>query len=184
MIRDLVGQEFALSLILSALYIALIFHILEKRTKIFSIPILIFFMSFVDDGLLIIQEKSFEKSNTNLFCSYSIISSLFRQFSLVIKYNKSEVFNFSRLTKNFNPPLLDLRPLGGTILKQKDTWQYLEFFVNRKLLFYHHTHYYANKALSIIKSMKMLYNSVRWLSLMQKCLLYKTFVLPITLYSF
>ena len=118
-------------------------------------------MSFVDDGLLIIQEKSFEKSNTNLFCSYSIISSLFRQFSLVIKYNKSEVFNFSRLTKNFNPPLLDLRPLGGTILKQKDTWQYLELFVNRKLLFYHHTHYYANKALSIIKSMKMLYNSVR-----------------------
>ena len=74
LIRDLVGQGFALSLILSTLYIALIFHILEKRTKKFPIPTLIFFISFVNDGLLISQDKSFVKSNANLFCSYSIIS--------------------------------------------------------------------------------------------------------------
>jgi len=52
-----------------------------------------------NNGLPISQEKSFEKSNTNLFCSYSIISSLFRQFSLVIEYDKLEVFHFSRLSK-------------------------------------------------------------------------------------
>ena len=75
-------------------YIALIFHILEKRTKNLSIPILIYFLLFVDNNLLISQAKKFEKSNTSLFCSYSIISSLFKQFRLVIEHDKSKVFLF------------------------------------------------------------------------------------------
>jgi len=103
----------------SALYITPIFHIFEKRTKNLSIPILILFLSFVNDDLF--QEKNYEKSNTNLFCSYSIISSLFDQFYLVIEHDKSDVFHFSRLTKNDNPPLLDLSPIEGTILRSKDT---------------------------------------------------------------
>ena len=90
-----VGQGFALLPISSMLYIALIFHILEIKTKNLSIA--------------------------NLFCSYSIISSLFKQFRLIIEYNKFEVFHFSRLTKSFNPFSLDLRSLGDTILRQKDT---------------------------------------------------------------
>jgi len=44
---------------------------------------------FVNNGLFIFQEKSFEKSNANLFYSYSIISFLFEQFSLTIEYSKS-----------------------------------------------------------------------------------------------
>jgi len=60
-----------------------------------------------------------EKSNTNLFCSYNIISSLFKQFGLVIKHDKSEIFHFSRSTKNFNLPPLDLKPLEGAILNPK-----------------------------------------------------------------
>ena len=75
-------------------YIALIFHILEKRTKNLSIPILIYFLLFVDNNLLISQAKKFEKSNTSLFYSYSIISSLFKQFRLVIEHDKSKVFLF------------------------------------------------------------------------------------------
>ena len=66
--------------------------------------------------------KNFEKLNTNLFCNYSIISSLFRQFGLVIEYDKSEVFYFSRVIKNLIPSLLNLRPLGGVVLRPKDTW--------------------------------------------------------------
>ena len=73
-----IGQRSALLSILSALYIIPIFHILEKRTKSLSIFILISILSFVNDGLLISQEKIFKKSNANLFCSYSIIFSLFR----------------------------------------------------------------------------------------------------------
>ena len=89
-----IGQRSALSSILSAFYIATIFHIFEKRAKNFSIPIPVLFLSFVDDSLFVSQKKSYEKSNTNLFCSYNIISSLFNQFSLVIKHDKSEVFLF------------------------------------------------------------------------------------------
>ena len=106
-----VGQRSALSSILSAFYIVTIFHIFEKRAKNLSIPILVLFLSFVDDSLFVSQKKSYEKSNTNLFCSYNIISSLFNQFSLVIKYDKSEIFYFSRSTKNVNPLPLDLSPI-------------------------------------------------------------------------
>jgi len=48
------------------------------------------------------------------------ILSLLNQFGLVIKHNKLEVFHFSRLTKNINPSLLDLRPLENSILQPKD----------------------------------------------------------------
>ena len=73
------------------------------------------FLLFVNDGLFILQEKSCLKLNADLFSSYNIISSLFNQFRLVIKHNKSEFFHFSRATKNYNPQLLDLSPLGGSL---------------------------------------------------------------------
>ena len=56
-----------------------------------------------------------------LYCSYTIVFSLFNQFSFVIKHEKSEIFYFSRLTKNTNSSLLDLRPVGSVVLKSKDT---------------------------------------------------------------
>ena len=115
-----IGQKSALSLILSAFYIASIFHIFEKRAKNLSISVS--FLLFVNNGLFVSQEKIYKKSNANLFCSYNIISSLFNQFGLVIEHNKSEVFHFSRSTNNINPPLLYLSPVGGTILRSKDTW--------------------------------------------------------------
>jgi len=63
-------------------------------------------------------------------------------------------------------------------------WQYLGFFFDKKLSFHQHIHYYANKALSTIKDMKMLGNSIRGLSPMHKQLLYRTCVFSITLYGF
>ena len=54
-----------------------------------------------------------------LFCSYSIILSLFSQFSLVIEHNKPEIFYFSRSTKNTNLPLLDFRSVESAILRPK-----------------------------------------------------------------
>jgi len=56
-----VGQGLALSFILSALYLSLFFHILEKHLKNLDLKISI--LSFVDDGLLIIQSRSFQVSN-------------------------------------------------------------------------------------------------------------------------
>ena len=110
------GQGSALFPILSTFYITPIF---EKRTKNLLSPISVYTLLFIDDGLFICQEKSYKKSNTNLFCSYSIISSLFEQFSLVIEHNKSKIFHFSRLMKNYKMSSLYLSLLEGPLLHPK-----------------------------------------------------------------
>ena len=73
-------------------------------------------ISFVDNGLFISQDKSFVVSNSNLFCSYQIMTSLLEQFGLAIEHGKTEVFHFSRVNEVFNPSLLDLTILEGPIL--------------------------------------------------------------------
>ena len=60
-----IGQGSALSPILSALYISLVFYILEKHLKNLKISISI--LSFVNNGLFIAQSKSFTVSNSHLF---------------------------------------------------------------------------------------------------------------------
>jgi len=177
-----IGQGSALSPILSALYLSPIFYILEKRLKNLKIPVSILF--FVDDGLFISQNVSLHVSNTNFFCSYNIVSNLLTKFGLVIEHGKTEVFHFSRQRGEFNPPPLDLTPIGGSVLHPKDSWQYLGFYFNRKLLFKHHINFYSHKAISTVKCMKMLGNLSRGLIPLQKCCLYKYCVLPIALYGF
>jgi len=112
-----VGQDSSLSPILAVLYLSSVFHIFKKRTNNLKIPIL--FLSFVNDKLFISQEKSFGKTNSILFYSYSIIPFLLEQFGLIIKHRKLEIFYFSRLCSLFNPPLLDLSQFGDFILKSK-----------------------------------------------------------------
>ena len=89
-------------------------YILEKRFENLKIPVSI--LSFVDNGLIIAQNKSFDISNSQLFCSYNILSKLLTSFGLVIKHSKTEIFHFSRSQGLFNLPPLDLSPLGGPIL--------------------------------------------------------------------
>ena len=121
-----VGQGFALSPILSALYLTSFLYILEKCLKNLKIPISI--LSFVDNGLIIAQNKFIDISNAHLFCSYNVLSKLLIDFGLVIEYGKTEVFHFNRSHGIFNPPLLDLSLLDGPSLCPKDTWKYLDFF--------------------------------------------------------
>ena len=109
-----VGQGLALSLILSTLYIAPIFHILEKCLKILKIPV--FIPSFVDNGLLVAQSKFFTILNSNLFCSYNITSSILEIFGLIMKHGKTEIFHFSRSHGFFDPSLLNLSISGGPVL--------------------------------------------------------------------
>jgi len=82
--------------------------------------IFISFYSFVDDGFFILQEKTYVKSNALLFCSYSIITSLFDQFRLATEHGKLKNFHFSRSTRNFNPSLLNLSPVEGLLLQPKN----------------------------------------------------------------
>ena len=176
-----VGQEFALSPILSALYLTLFLYILEKCLKNLKISISI--LLFVDNGLIVAQNKSLDMSNTHLFCSYNVLSKLLDNFGLVIKYTKTEIFHFNRSHGIFNPPPLDLLPIGGPTLCPKNTWKYLGFIFDRKLMFHQHINYYLNKAISTVKCMKLLGNSSRGINPIQKRQLYRCCILLIALYG-
>ena len=149
-----VSQGSMLSPVLSTLYLSPFLYILENRFKNLKIPTSI--LSFVDDGLFIIQNKSFNISDLHLFCSYNILSKLLDSFGLIIKHSKTEIFHFSRSQGIFNPPPLDLLLLGGPILRPKDMWKYLGFIFDQKLSFHKHIDHYANKAISTVKYMKLL----------------------------
>ena len=177
-----VGQGSALSPILSALYLTPFLYILEKRLKILKIPISMLF--FVNNGLIIAQNKSIFISNSQLFYSYNILSNLLTDFGLVIEHGKTEIFHFTRSHGEFNPPSLDLSPLGGPVLHPKDSWKYLGFLFNQKLSFRQHLDFYSNKALLTVKCMKLLGNSSCRISPLQKHQLYRYCILPIVLYSF
>jgi len=105
---------------------------MSKKSKKISISILF----FVDDGLLIAQDRSIIVLNANLFCSYNIISKLLTKFGLTMEYGKTKVFHFSRLYGSFDPSPLDLTFLGGTVLHPKTPWHYLRFLFDHKLSFY------------------------------------------------
>ena len=122
--------------------------------------------------------------NVNLLCSYNIMSSLLLKFGLIIKHGKTDVFHFSRAHKVFNPPPLNLSPIGGSVLLPKDTWRYLGFIFDCKLTFRNHIDFYSNKAIFTIKYMKLLGNSTRGINSIQKWQLYRYYALPIMLYGF
>jgi len=95
------------------------FHIFKKRIK--NLDLKISTLSFVDDGLLITQSKSFHLLNARLFSSYNIALTLLSKFGLQVEHSKTEVFHFSRAYSTFNPPPLDFSPIGGLLLVPKDT---------------------------------------------------------------
>jgi len=177
-----VGQGLALSPIFSALYLSLLLYILEKYLKILDLKFSILF--FVDDRLLITQSKSCQISNARLFSSYNIASKLLSKFSLLVEHSETEVFHFSRLQSTFNSLPLDLSPIGSPFLIPKDTWRYLGFIFNKKLCFRQHINFYANKAISTVKCMKILGNSTRSFNPQQKRPLYRSYTLSIALYGF
>ena len=177
-----VGQGSALSPILSAFYLSPLLYILEKHLNILNIPVSL--ISFVDDGLFISQNKSIDVLNSQLFYSYNILSGFLDKFGLNIKHLKTETFHFNRSHGTFNPSPLDLLPLGGPILWPKNSWKYLGFIFDWKLMFHQHINFYSNKAISIVKCMKLFGNSIQGINPIQKYLLYKCCVLPIVLHGF
>ena len=177
-------QGSSLSPILLALYLVPILKIWEKRSKNLTIPISISTLSFVDNGLFISQEKNFKKMNTTLFTCFNMLSSILQNFGLAIKHNKTKVFHFTQATKNADPLPLNLFLLGGPVLRPKHIWQYLGFYFDKKLTFRYYTYFYSNRAIFTVKSIKMLGNSNYSLLHIQKCLLYRTCILPIAIYSF
>ena len=177
-----VGQGSTLSPILSTLYLFPLLYILEKCLKNLNIPVSL--ISFVNDSLIISQNKSIYISNSQLFCSYNILSGLLVKFGLNIEHSKTETFHFNRSYGMFNPPPLYLLSIGGPILHPKSSWKYLGFIFDQKLIFHQHINFYSNKVISMVKCMKLLGNSLREINPIQKCLLYRCCILSIALYRF
>ena len=44
------------------------------------------------------------------------MTNLLEKFGLVVEHSKAEIFHFNRSQGVFNPPSLDLSPLGGSVL--------------------------------------------------------------------
>ena len=174
-------QSSALSPILSALYIAPLICIFEHRAQALNLDTCI--LSFVDDGLLISQGKTYNKTLPELYSSYRVVTDLMVTFGLVIEHDKSEIFHFSRVHNDSNPEL-DLSAIGAPTLKPKIYWRYLGFYFDWHLFFKEHVWYYSTKVLSTVKVIGMLGNSSRGLLPLQKCLFYCSCVVPIVTYSF
>ena len=123
-----VGQGSTLFPILSALYLSPLLYILENHLKNLNIPVSLVY--FVNDGLIISQNKLIDVSNSQLFCSYNILSRLLIKFGLNIEHSKTKTFHFNRSHGTFNPPPFGLSSIGGPILCPQDSWKYLGFILN------------------------------------------------------
>jgi len=91
-----VGQGSALSPILFAIYLAPIIKTFKKRIKNLKENIPTDILFFVDDGLLISQEKSYSYSFSFLLCSYNIMSKILLDTGLIIEHSKTKPFHFTR----------------------------------------------------------------------------------------
>ena len=98
-----VEQGSTFSLVLSALYLVSILHLFEQQARCPENPLNVSTFLFVDDGLLISQERDYDKSLSTLKYSYNIISHLFTAVGLVLEHKKLKIFHFSRARINLNP---------------------------------------------------------------------------------
>ena len=155
----------------------------KKRIKNLKENIPIDILSFVDNSLLISQEKSYSLSFSFLLCSYNIMSKILLDTGLIIEHSKTKLFYFTRAWHPLNPSI-NLSSIGSPIISPKPILYYLGFYFNHKLNFYYHMHFYATKCLSTLNAIKILGNSSCGLLPIQKHFLYKMCVLFIVLYGF
>ena len=97
---------------------------------------------------------------------------------------KLKYFIFPGWSEHSTPWLLTSVKSANSSFIFKDIWRYLGFIFDRELSFWQHINHYTNKALLTVKCMKILGNSMCKLLPYQKHLLYRIYILPITLYSF
>jgi len=68
----------------------------KKRIKNLEIKILTNVLSFVDNGLLISQEKSYFLLFSFLFCSYNVMSKILLDAGFITEHNKTKLFYFAQ----------------------------------------------------------------------------------------
>ncbi|KAJ3500702.1 hypothetical protein NLJ89_g9676 [Agrocybe chaxingu] len=77
-----------------------------------------------------------------------------------------------------------MHPTGNSSLKPKTYWRYLGFYFDCTLTFHEHVCFYTTKVFTTVQAMGMLDNSTRGLTPKQRCLLYRSCVVPITTYGY
>jgi hypothetical protein len=174
-----VGQGSALSPILSALCLAPLLKEFERRVCV------VVLISYVDNGTIIVQSDTWDKNLVKLKSAYKIVFELTQSMGLVLEHNKSEGFHFSQKHGDSNPDIdLGYAPYTRTTpLHPGTTWRYLGFFFDCALTFQEHVKRYTNKALTTVRAMLALGNSVHGLRPKHKRMLYRTCVLPIATYG-
>ena len=174
-------QGSALSSVLSALFITLIMKLFEHTAALQGITLL----SYVDDGTIIIQSPSLTDNCAVLQAAYIEIFQLFTAFALVLEHDKTELFHFD-WSHSCKLPVINLGYMpytSDTPLRAKGTWWYLGSYFDHMLSFQEHVRFYSTKALTTVMAMRMLGNSTCGLAPKQRHLLYRSCVMPITMYG-
>jgi hypothetical protein len=119
-------------------------------------------ISYVDDSTIIVQSDMWDKNLVKLKLAYKIVFELTQSMGLVLEHNKLEGFHFSQKHGDSNPGIdLGYSPYTrATPLHPGTTWQYLGFFFDCALTFWEHVKRYTNKALTTVRAMLALSNSV------------------------
>ena len=177
-----VGQGSALSPVLSSLYMSPAMWAFGKEPTVSDCSL----VTYVDDGTVITQGKTFQENNIALGVAYRFIIGFLTRLGLAVEHDKTEIFHFSWAKNASNPPIdLGIAPFtGNTPLEPKKYWRYLGFFFDCKLMFVEHVCIYSFKSYSACKAMLMLGNSTRGLSPHLKCLLYISCVLLVITYGY
>jgi hypothetical protein len=181
-----VPQGDPLSPLLSALYIAPVLFTLFPA----SLDEALACIFYVDDGVLLHSSTSMRFNMVLLQQKFRLLTDAFLKIGLVLEPAKTELMHFApylldRLGKpiyNGAYPAMDLgvAPFtGDTLLRPSLVWRYLGFFFDPKLSFSAHVDFYVNKALSTLKALRMLGNSVKGLDSRNRALVYKVAAFPI-----
>ncbi|GJE94382.1 hypothetical protein PsYK624_105510 [Phanerochaete sordida] len=186
------GQGSALSPILSGLYIAPVLH---KLTPLWSKHYAnLHLQFFVDDGLISVASPPMAGTHTPLEHNNAILAHAFHDLTadlgrlgLQAEPDKLELMHFPKRTRPKHPTLgpdLVVRTDGQLLrVSPKATMRYLGFFLDPTLSFRAHVKHYATKATSTVAALRMLGNSARGLTPINKRTIYISNVLPLMLYG-
>ena len=183
-----IPQGDPLSLILSALYLALIihYHFLWDTDKWVNS------LFYVDDGTLVCSSPSLDNNVTLLSILYKHFLCLLANIGLTVEQTKLELkhfiaYNLSGPKCSFvviNQPSLRYTWQGVEYdIKPQETWRYLGFFFDSYLKFDFHVRYYTNKGFSTIHACNMLGKLCGGLGPRQRVICYNAYVIPVLTYG-
>ncbi|KAF8638448.1 hypothetical protein AX17_002205, partial [Amanita inopinata Kibby_2008] len=175
-----VPQGDCLSPILAAIYIAVLFILMERRFGTTNK----LFLSFVDDGGIAVASQSYTQNCQLLQDILLFATDNTNRLGLRIEDDKTEFIHFRTLLFNkWHYPRPTTITVNNKTIQNKDILRYLGFFFDQSLSFNHHVQFYTNKGYSSLLSFRMLGNSMRGLLPSMKSLLYRAIAFPIMTYG-